>query len=91
MALLWLGLLGCVGSLVLGAVVFGAWLLGLIPVPGYAPIMLAVLFTGSLLLLTQGLIGCYIWRIAENSRRRPQAVVAGRACFGPGDDGEVRP
>jgi glycosyltransferase involved in cell wall biosynthesis len=88
MALLWLGLLGCAGSLALGAVVFGAWLLGLIPVPGYAPIMLAVLFTGSLLLLTQGLIGCYIWRIAENSRRRPQAVVARRAQFGPGAEGE---
>lgn len=88
MALLWLGLLGCGVSVALGAVVFGAWLVGLIPVPGYAPIMLAVLFTGSLLMLTQGLIGCYIWRIAENSRRRPQALVARRDQFGPGTEAE---
>lgn len=87
MALLWVGLAGCAVSVALAAVVFGAWLLGLIPVPGYAPIMLAVLFTGSLLLLTQGLIGCYIWRIAENSRRRPQVLVARRALFGPGANG----
>jgi polyisoprenyl-phosphate glycosyltransferase len=73
--LLWLGALG-------SAVSFG-WSLtlvllkasGLIDVRGYVPIMLAIMFFGSLLLLGQGILGCYLWRVAENTKRRPISVV----------------
>ncbi len=38
--------------------------------------VLLILFTGSLILTVQGIVGCYIWRIAENTKRRPLRVIS---------------
>ena len=48
---------------------------GLVDVRGYVAIMLAIMFFGSLLLLSQGILGCYLWRVAENTKKRPISVV----------------
>jgi len=87
LALLWVGTIGCVVTLVLAVVIYLSWLLGVIEVPGYTPIMLVILFVGFTLLFTQGFIGCYLWRIAENTRRRPQSLVALSATY-PARDSE---
>jgi glycosyltransferase involved in cell wall biosynthesis len=73
--LMWLGALGSSVAIISAAVLTLAWTLGLIEVRGYTPIMLAVIFFGSLLVLGQGIIGCYVWRIAENTKRRPLSVI----------------
>jgi glycosyltransferase involved in cell wall biosynthesis len=73
--LLWIGLFGIGITVAAAAIIFLAWALGTIDVPGYTPIMLAILFVGSTLLATQGIIGCYIWRAAENAKHRPLAIV----------------
>ena len=73
--LVWLGALGVGASLLTAFIVVGAWVLDLIDVRGYVPIMLAVSFFGSLLVLGQGIIGCYVWRVAENTKRRPLSVI----------------
>lgn len=73
--LFWLGSFGAGISLVIGFVIILFWLFGLIDVRGYVPIMLAVSFIGSMLLLGQGIVGCYIWRIAENTKKRPLAII----------------
>ncbi len=70
---------GAIGSslaLLFGAIVLIARLSGAIDVPGYAPIMFAVLFLGTLNLFCLGLVGTYAWRGYENSKERPLAVVA---------------
>ena len=71
-----IGVIGCLLSVALGALVLAGHLSGRIAVPGYAATMLAVLFFGMLNLLGLGLVGTYAWRGYENSKRRPSATVA---------------
>ncbi len=73
--LLWLGTLGVGVSFCLSLTLGTLWTCGLIDVRGYVPIMLATMFFGSLLVLGQGILGCYVWRIAENTKKRPISVV----------------
>lgn len=85
--LLWvLGVLGLSTSLVLGVIVFIAYLLGAIAVPGYTALVLIITFFSGLNSLGLGIIGSYVWRAADNSRGRPQAVVATTLLF-DGTDG----
>jgi glycosyltransferase involved in cell wall biosynthesis len=73
--LLWLGAIGVGVSSVLAVVMIVAWMWGAISVRGYVPIMLAIMFFGSILILGQGILGCYLWRVSENSKKRPLSVV----------------
>lgn len=74
-----------VGSMVLaavvGTVVLIARLVGSIPVPGYTPLILAVVFFGGLNAFGIGLLGDYVWRTFENTKGRPLAIVADRTQF----------
>jgi glycosyltransferase involved in cell wall biosynthesis len=72
--LLVVGVSGVLMSLLGALVVFLAWLLVGVDVAGYTPLMLAVLVMGSLTLSGLGLVGSYVWRTYENSKRRPGAV-----------------
>lgn len=74
--LMYVGAVGSLLALFFGAVVLIAKLSGMISVPGYAPLMFAVLFLGMLNLFCLGLVGTYAWRGYENSKQRPLAVVA---------------
>jgi glycosyltransferase involved in cell wall biosynthesis len=73
--LFWLGILGSAISFFISLVIVGSWLCGIVDVRGYVPIMLAICFIGSTLLLSQGIVGCYIWRISENTKKRPLSVI----------------
>jgi glycosyltransferase involved in cell wall biosynthesis len=73
--LLWFGVVGAGMSFCLSLVLIIVWQFGLIDVRGYVPIMLAVMFFGSLLVLGQGILGCYVWRVAENTKKRPISVI----------------
>ena len=73
--LLWLGAFGLAVSFISVIILLGAWTLGLISVRGYTPIMLVSIFFGSLLVFGQGIIGCYLWRVAENTKRRPLSII----------------
>jgi polyisoprenyl-phosphate glycosyltransferase len=53
-----------------------------IPVPGYAPLILTIVFFGGLNTLGLGIIGGYVWRAYENTKRRPSAMVMRREDFG---------
>ena len=76
MVLLWIGFIGVVASFIGGIVVLASWWSGGITVPGYTPVILGVLFIGSLLLMGQGIVGAYVWRTAENTKQRPLSIVA---------------
>lgn len=52
-----------------------SWLCGETPFSGWAPIMIAILLVGGLIMVMLGVIGEYVWRINEEVRKRPNYVV----------------
>lgn len=62
------------GILYSATIVF-SWLRGEIPFAGWAPIMIAILLVGGLIMVMLGVIGEYVWRINEEVRKRPNYVV----------------
>jgi hypothetical protein len=84
--LLAIGIGGCVSVSVAIAVVLTAWLLDLTTVAGYTPLMLAILFVGFLLTLSMGIVGSYVWRTYENTKRRPLTFAQSVDAFGEGPD-----
>jgi glycosyltransferase involved in cell wall biosynthesis len=75
------GLTGMTLAVVLGAAVLVARATGRIDVPGYAATVLTVMFFGGLNSLGIGILGEYVWRAFENTKRRPGYVVLSRAEF----------
>jgi dolichol-phosphate mannosyltransferase len=76
-----ISLLGMVTStlgLIYSIVIFIAWLNGDTPFTGWAPIMIAILIVGGLIMVMLGIIGEYIWRINEEVRKRPNYVIRDR-------------
>lgn len=55
-----------------------SWLAGDAPFTGWAPLMVAVLVVGGLIMLMLGMIGEYVWRINEEVRKRPNYIVRDR-------------
>jgi hypothetical protein len=52
-----------------------------VDVPGYASIMVAVLFMGGLNLMTLGILGEYVGRIYTEAKQRPLYMVRERIGF----------
>jgi polyisoprenyl-phosphate glycosyltransferase len=52
-----------------------SWVRGETPFRGWAPIMIAILLVGGLIMVMLGVIGEYVWRINEEVRKRPNYVV----------------
>lgn len=77
-----IGLLGIIGSSVFGIVVFLAWLTGHIGEPGYTPLMIVLLASTSAILFALGVVGSYVSRAYENTKRRPVSLVASHEFFG---------
>jgi nicotinamide riboside transporter PnuC len=76
--------IGIVGAIIVclsAAVILGFWIFGAVNVPGYTPIMLAILFTGFMNFFGLGVVGNYVWRTFENSKRRPLHIVMSKQQF----------
>ena len=73
--LLWIGSIGLATSILFSIIVLLARLTGRIQVPGYSPIVLTIIFFGSINLVCLGIVGTYVWRVYENTKKRPGAVV----------------
>lgn len=73
---LWFGVAGCVLSFLVGLFIAVARLLGWIEQPGYAALAVFITFSASATLATQGILGSYLWRTFENTKRRPLRLVA---------------
>ena len=79
-----LGLTGVLGSTTtafFGVVIFVQWLRGKIDTLGYTPLMLAVLFSTFLLVTALAIVGNYVWRTYENTKRRPLAIPMDRRTY----------
>ena len=77
-----LGVIGVTVSTLSALIVLIAWAAGQIDVPGYTPLILAVFFMTSLILISLGIVGSYVWRTYENSKGRPGAVTMTHERFG---------
>ena len=73
--LLYLGSIAFVAACLASGIVIVAKLRGDIPVPGYAPIVLASLFFGALTSLGFGIVGQYLWLALQRSHRRPEYII----------------
>jgi len=70
-----IGLATAALGLVYSIVIFVGWLRGSTPFSGWAPIMIAILIVGGIIMVMLGFIGEYIWRINEEVRKRPNYVI----------------
>jgi len=75
------GVGGLLLSVVLSVVVLLARLSGTIEVPGYAATVLLVMFFGGLNSFGLGIVGNYVWRTYENTKSRPNYIVARQETF----------
>ena len=70
-----IGAFGIVIFGILGTITLISKLAGLVSVPGYTAMFLAVGFFGAINLFGLGIIGSYAWRTYENTKSRPLSVV----------------
>ncbi len=76
-----LGIVLAITGAVYALVVLAARLMGDIPVQGWTALMIVVLLASGVQLLMLGVIGEYLWRNLDATRRRPPFIVAGRYNF----------
>lgn len=57
------------------AVIVALWFFNKTPFPGYAPIMIVLLFTTGMIMITTGIIGEYIWRIYDQLKQKPDFII----------------
>ena len=69
------GLIMSTLGVVYSASICYSWLRGATPFQGWAPIMIAILLVGGLIMLMLGVIGEYVWRINEEVRKKPNYVI----------------
>jgi glycosyltransferase involved in cell wall biosynthesis len=86
--LLYAGVFGMLTSVLFASVLIVAKLHGDIHVPGYTPIVLAIMFFGGLASLGLGIIGQYLWLCLQNSRNRPAYIVASTQKFTAAGSGQ---
>jgi glycosyltransferase involved in cell wall biosynthesis len=69
------GVIVSLASFIYGAAVIVAALVGDIPVPGFPTLAALVTFLLGIIILMLGVIGEYLWRVFDETNRRPEAVV----------------
>jgi glycosyltransferase involved in cell wall biosynthesis len=74
--LMYAGVLGMAIAAVWGAMLLAARLGGTAGFPDYSGVALAILFFGALTSLGLGIVGEYVWLALENSRGRPNFIIA---------------
>lgn len=83
------GLVFSIASVFWGIYMIIVRLLGKIPVQGYTTILVLILFSSGLIMFTLGLLGEYVWRTLDASRRRPISVVEDVVNMGELDEEDI--
>jgi dolichol-phosphate mannosyltransferase len=81
-------IMAIVGFLYAGLVVVNA--LSGRPPAGWASLMVVVLVVGGIQMLMMGVLGEYLWRTLDETRRRPQYLIEAKFDSESAGDGEVR-
>lgn len=70
------GLISFIVSLVWMVYVLIGKIIGNIPIEGFTTLMILMLFSSGLIMLTLGILGEYIWRTLDSSRKRPVYIIS---------------
>jgi hypothetical protein len=70
-----IGAVGFLASIIASIAVTVAWARGAIDVPGYTPLILAMLLSTTMILTALSIVGSYVWRAYDNTKRRPLSIV----------------
>jgi glycosyltransferase involved in cell wall biosynthesis len=69
------GLVTSIAGFIYSIIVFYERLIDNVPFKGYAPIVILILIIGGIIMTMLGLIGEYLWRIYDETRKRPVYVI----------------
>jgi len=84
--------MSCVGAFIslsgaIYSVLIGyAWLVHQTPFPGWAPLMIVLMFIGGILMIMLGVIGEYVWRIYDDLKGFPPFIVETKLSLGRDED-----
>ena len=70
-----LGIIFALASFVYGGIVFYNWLVGDIPVEGWTTTILLVTFIVGIQMIMLGVLGEYLWRTLDETRKRPSFII----------------
>jgi len=70
-----LGLIFAFAAFVYGAIILYTWWMGKIPIQGWTALIVMVTFTAGIQMIMLGVLGEYLWRILDQSRKRPTYVI----------------
>jgi polyisoprenyl-phosphate glycosyltransferase len=70
-----LGLFVAACAFLYGAIIFYSWAVSKIPVEGWTSIMILLTFTAGIQMTMLGVLGEYLWRTLEETRKRPVYVI----------------
>ena len=76
-----IGIFGLFFCTIIGLIILVAKFSGMIEVPGYTATILTLLLFGFFMLLTQGILGSYLWRTFENTKKRPLSLIMDKQEF----------
>ncbi len=79
-----IAIIGVVVSILFGIILLIARVAGYIEVPGYTATALLITFFGALNCLGFGIVGNYAWRAYENTKNRPNYIVASKHEYNEG-------
>jgi len=69
------GIIFAIGSFVYGGIVFYDWLVGDIEVEGWTTTIILVTFIGGIQMIMLGILGEYLWRTLDETRKRPTFII----------------
>lgn len=69
------GFVSCIGSAIWALVLLLTKLIVGIPVEGYTSLVILQLFSFGVIMMTQGILGGYLWRTFDASRHRPVYII----------------
>ena len=79
-----LGTIAVVCAIIISMLAITMRLAGKIPVPGYTITVVLIMFFGGINAIGMSLLGGYVWRAFDNTKARPNYLVAGVDVFTPG-------
>ena len=70
-----IGIIFAIASFVYGGSIFYNWIIGDVKVEGWTTIMVMVTFIGGIQMIMLGVLGEYLWRTLDETRKRPSFII----------------
>jgi len=70
-----LGIIFAIGSFIYGGYIFYQWAVGNVEIEGWTTLIILVSFIGGIQMIMLGILGEYLWRTLDETRKRPHYVI----------------